>query len=175
MGRIGRSALGRVALEVVAWVLVVAGIAMLALPGPGMLTLFAGVLLLSRVYSWAHHLLVPVKRAALVNASDSVQSWWRIALSLAGIACLAAAGVVWGVGPAAPSWWPLREDWWLVGGWGTGAVLIGSAVVALALLVYSYLRFRETPYDPEQDREREAEYDREHGWERRGSSAQSGE
>lgn len=58
---------------------------------------------------------------------------------------LGATGVVWGVRPDAPGWWPLDERWWLVGGWGTGATLILSAIVALGFLVYSYRRFHGHP------------------------------
>jgi hypothetical protein len=63
-------------------------------------------------------------------------------LSGLGVAVLIALGVVWGVQPAAPGWWPLDEKWWLPGGWGTGVSLIISGVLALALIVYSIKNFR---------------------------------
>ena len=128
--------------EVVGWVLVVAGIAALVLPGPGLLALFAGLAVLSQQYTWAERAVEPVKEKALEGAEAGVQTWWRIGLSLLGVVALAAVGVFWIVGPDAPSWWPVRDSWWLFGGWGVGATLIFSALAALALLIYSYRRFR---------------------------------
>ena len=59
-----------------------------------------------------------------------------------------AVGVAWGLQPPAPGWWPLDDRWWLVGGWGTGGTLIFSGVVALAMVAYSFVKFRHVP-DPE--------------------------
>jgi len=131
-------------------VLVGFGLAALVLPGPGLLALFAGLTLLSQQYEWARRRVEPVKRAALKSAADGVQTAPRILASLLGISALIATGIVWGIGPAAPNWWLLPEDWWLLGGWGTGATLIFSGLLALALLVYSYRRFRNAS-DPEVD------------------------
>ena len=143
-----RSAARRVAIEVVGWTLVVAGIAALVLPGPGLLGLFAGLLVLSQQYEWAERRLQPVKTAAYKSAADSVQTWPRIMMSLAGVAALAAFGVLWIVGPDAPDWWPVRDSWWLIGGNGTGITLIASSLIALAVIVYSFRNFRGIP-DPE--------------------------
>jgi len=72
------------------------------------------------------------------GAANIVKSWPRILVSVVGVCLLVGLGVYWGLGPAAPSWWPVVDQWWLVGGWGTGATLIGSGVVAFAMLVYGY-------------------------------------
>lgn len=132
----------RVALEIVGWLLVVGGIAALVLPGPGLLALFAGLAILANQYEWAERRLDPVKTKALETAAAGVENWWRIAMSVAGALALMAIGVFWIVGPEAPSWWPVRDSWWLLGGWGTGTTLIGSGLIALGLVVYSYRRFR---------------------------------
>jgi hypothetical protein len=100
--------------------------------------------MLATQYEWADRRLAPVKRAALRGAADSVRTWLRILLSVVGVVLLIAIGVYWGLSAAAPSWWPVADKWWLVGGWGTGATLIGSGVIAGAMLVYSYLNFRGT-------------------------------
>lgn len=120
----------------------VGGIAALVLPGPGLLALFAGLAVLSQQYEWAERRLEPVKERALTAAAEGVETWPRIVASVAGALVLASLGVVWGVGLPVPSWWPLRDGWWLIGGWGTGATLILSGVVALALVVYSFKTFR---------------------------------
>jgi hypothetical protein len=148
MRRLGPAALKALLTEILGWALVLAGIAALLLPGPGLLLLFAGLVVLSQHYTWAERRVEPVKRHALKAASDGVQTWPRITASLLGVAWLIALGVLWGVRPPAPGWWPVRDSWWLIGGWGTGVTLIGSAVFALALLVFSFRRFRGAPYTP---------------------------
>lgn len=137
-----RTVARRVAIEVVGWTLVVAGIAALILPGPGLLGLFAGLLVLSQQYEWAERRLQPIKTAAYKSAADSVQTWPRILASVMGAAVIAAFGVLWIVSPAVPDWWPVRDSWWLIGGLGTGITLVVSSLIALAIIVYSFRRFR---------------------------------
>ncbi len=151
MGTVVRNTAKRVAVEGTGWLLVVVGIAALVLPGPGLLALFAGVALLATQYEWAERRLDPVRKAALRAAADSVSSWPRILASFAGVCWLIALGVYWGISPPAPSWWPIDDRWWLTGGWGTGATLIGSGVIAGAIVVYSYLNFRDIKDDQRQD------------------------
>jgi hypothetical protein len=133
------SAIWRIALG---WVLLVAGIAALVLPGPGLLALFAGLAILSQHYAWARRRVQPIKLAAFRTAAEGVRDGWRMLLSGLGIAALLAAGVLWLWQPAAPAWWPLSEPWWLPGGWATGVALVVSGIAALALLIYSFRRFR---------------------------------
>ena len=87
-------------------------------------------------------LLDPVKRAAYRGAAESVTSWPRVILSTLLALALIGLGVVWGVRPPPPSWWPLAQKWWLFGGWGTGAFLIASGLLALGLLGWSMKNFR---------------------------------
>lgn len=138
----------RIAIEIAGWGLVLVGIAALVLPGPGLLALFAGLAILSQQYEWAERRVRPVEVMALKSAAQSVQTWPRILASVAGALALAAVGVFWGIGTDVPGWWPLRDSWWLIGGWGTGATLIGSSLIALATIVYSYRRFHGVE-DPE--------------------------
>lgn len=154
--RLGYVAAKRLVLEVLGWTLVVLGIAALFLPGPGLLMLFSGMVVLSGQYEWVRKRVDPVKRMALEGASHGVQSWPRVALSLLGVAGLIGAGLVWGMPPPVPSWWRWNPEWWFVGGWGTGVTLIFSGLVALALLIYSYRRFRGQPYDHSAERRRVA-------------------
>lgn len=132
----------RILLETVGWVLVVAGIAALILPGPGLLMLFGGMAVLSQQYEWAEKRLHPVKVQAMKTAEDSVKTWPRIIGSSLLALLLVTAGIVWIWQPPAPGWWPLAESWWLVGGIGAGLTQILSGLIALGLMVYSFRRFR---------------------------------
>ena len=75
-------------------------------------------------------------------------------MSAVGVCWLIGLGIYWGIGPPAPSWWPLDDKWWLMGGWGTGGTLIGSGIIAGAMVVYSFFNFREIK---EEQREEEVQ------------------
>ena len=134
--------LRRTGIEVAGWTLVVLGLAALVLPGPGLLMIVAGLAVLSLRYAWAHRWLHPVRVRAFRAAAQGVQTWPRIAGTVCGALAVIAAGVVWGIWRQVPKWWPLRESWWLPGGWVTGTTLIVSGCIGLALIAYSYARFR---------------------------------
>jgi len=119
------------------------GIVLMPLPGPGVLIVLAGVVILATQFEWAERRVDQVKDAALRGAADSVKSWPRIVMSVIGVIWLIGFGILWGLHPASPSWWPIDDKWWLYGGWGPGATLILSGVAAAAVLVYSYRNFRE--------------------------------
>lgn len=140
-----KAAARRFVLETIGWVVLLAGIAALVLPGPGLLGVFAGLVLLSQQYEWAERRTEPVKRVALKAAADGVETWPRIIGSLLGVGVLVALGVLWIVKPPVPGWWPVSDTWWLPGGLGTGITQIASALIALALIGYSYRRFHGHP------------------------------
>lgn len=122
--------------------LVVAGVAALVLPGPGLLMLAAGLVILSQEYEWAERRLEPIKNKALRGAAEGVENWVRIALSSALAAGLIACGVLWIWSPPMPDWWPFPEWSWLPGGPATGVTQVLSGLIAIGLIVYSYRRFR---------------------------------
>lgn len=132
-----------IVLQMIGCILVLVGLAALVLPGPGLLALFAGMAVLATQYTWAEKRIEPVKKAALRTAADSVASPQRIVISVLGVVALATVGVAWGLSPSVPGWWPVADRWWLPGGWGVGASLIVSAAIAGAMVVYSYLNYRE--------------------------------
>ncbi|MDX6323990.1 MAG: hypothetical protein QOK15_344 [Nocardioidaceae bacterium] len=138
----GHAAVKRIVLELVGWLLVAGGIAALILPGPGLLMLFGGLAILSRQYAWAERRMRPVEVRAKKAAAESVQTWPRVTGSTCGALMLVGLGVLWVVRPAVPDWWPAHDGWWLVGGWPTGVTLIGSGLVALALIVHSFRTYR---------------------------------
>jgi hypothetical protein len=133
----------RISAQAVGWLLVVLGLAAMILPGPGLLLLVAGLAILSQQFAWAERRVEPVKRTAFKTAADGVATRTRVVVSTLGGLALIALGVVWGLRPPVPEWWPTRDSWWLVGGWATGSSLILSGLAALGLLVYSYRRFRD--------------------------------
>lgn len=135
----------RILLEVLGWVLLLAGIAAMVLPGPGLLLMAAGLAVLSQQYTWAERLLDPVLLRALRAAAEGVETWPRIVLSTIAALALGGFGALWIVEPDVPSWWPLADRWWLVGGPWTGVTLVLSCLIALGLLVYSYRRFHGKP------------------------------
>ena len=151
-----RGAAKRVLLEVVGWLLVLAGIAALVLPGPGLLLLAAGLFVLSQQYEWAERRVDPILDRALIGAAQGVESAWKVAVSVLFALGLGACGVLWIKSPPAPEWWPLDDRFWLPGGLPTGVTQIASAIVALGLIVWSYRRFHGKPERIAELRERAA-------------------
>lgn len=138
MRKVGRNVLG--------WGLLALGLAAILLPGPGLLMLLAGLVVLSQEYDWAARRVEPVKRKAFAAAAAGVQTGPRILFSAAAALGLGGVGVLWGLDPQIPRFWILGPRL-PFGGWSTGTSLIVSAVIALALLGWSFKRFRHA--DPE--------------------------
>jgi uncharacterized protein (TIGR02611 family) len=131
---------------VIGWVLTIGGVGLLALPGPGLLTLVAGLAILSQEYEWAERRLHPVKQKAFEAAAVGVETWPRIAMSTLGALVLIAVGVVWWVDPEIPELWFLGPRLPFAG-WGSGLSIVLSGFIGLGLLLYSIRRFRYGP-DP---------------------------
>jgi uncharacterized protein (TIGR02611 family) len=77
--------------------LVLAGVAMLVLPGPGWATIILGFIVLASEYAWARRLLEPVRRWARRAAEAALDPRVRkrnIALASA-VIVTAAAGIAW--------------------------------------------------------------------------------
>ncbi len=126
---------------VVGGALVLVGVAGLVLPGPGLLLILAGLVVLGTEFEWAATKVEWVRRHALDAAAEGVETWPRIVFSALSALVVIAAGVVW-------CWSPTIPEFWIVGpqlpfaGYGTGVVVIVGGVVALVLLGYSIRRFR---------------------------------
>ncbi|MCY7396818.1 MAG: PGPGW domain-containing protein [Nocardioides sp.] len=145
MGVPGGGVAKRVVLESLGWILVVVGVAALVLPGPGLIAIFAGLVLLSQQYEWADRRVEPVRLRAMRGAADSVETWPRIVGSCLAALVLMGFGVLWIMDPPAPGWWSLRESWWLPGGIWTGVTQVASGLFAIGLIIYSYRRFHHRP------------------------------
>ncbi|SEQ95226.1 Putative transmembrane protein (PGPGW) [Lentzea xinjiangensis] len=121
----------RVGVIVLGAVLLLVGVALLVLPGPGLLLVLAGLVTLTSEFPDLKRYVDPVRARAMKAAEDSVASPLRIAMSVAAGLALIAAGVAWGV----LRWLPLA-------GWSTGTSLILSGLVLLGLLAWSYRNVR---------------------------------
>ncbi|WP_131105307.1 PGPGW domain-containing protein [Ornithinimicrobium sufpigmenti] len=135
----------RLGLETLGWVVLVAGLLALVLPGPGLLLTFAGLAILSTQYRWARRMMHPVRVKAWRGAAEGAQTIPRILLSGLAALVLLAVGVLWIVQPPAPGWWSLPQAWWLFGGVSVGVTFAVSAVIALGLLVFAVHRFYRKP------------------------------
>jgi hypothetical protein len=125
----------------VGWLLVLVGLAALILPGPGLLLLLAGLVVLSQEYAWAERRVDPVKHKAFDVARSGVATYPRIAMSALGAGAVIAVGVVWCLNPEIPETGPFGPRLPL-GGWATGSSIVVSGLVAMGLLLYSIKRFR---------------------------------
>jgi hypothetical protein len=119
----------RVAYGVGGGLLLVVGVVLLVLPGPGLLLVLAGLLVLAKGFPAAQRFVAPVEKRAMQAAEESVASPLRIVFSVGTGLVLIGAGVVWWLKPDLP-----------LGGWPTGVSLILSGIVLLVLLVVSYRR-----------------------------------
>lgn len=135
----------RIVLETAGWVVLVAGVLALVLPGPGLLMTFAGLWILSTQYAWARRWTMPVKIRALRGAAEGVETVPRIVFSSLVTLGLIGVGVVWLVSPPAPGWWPVDDRWWLFGGQTVAITMLVSSAIAVGLLIYSVVRFHGKP------------------------------
>jgi LPXTG-motif cell wall-anchored protein len=121
----------RVTLGLIGGVLLVVGVVLLVLPGPGLLLVLAGLLVLASEFPALERYVDPVRDRALKAAEDSVASPLRIAGSVAAGFALIGAGIAWALIPGLP-----------FGNWSSGSSLILSGILLLGLLGWSYRRTR---------------------------------
>ncbi len=88
---IGRSG-KRIAVTVVGFVVLIAGVIMMVTPGPGVIAIIAGLAILASEWAWAERALDRAKRSGKAALETATSSPFRIALSvlatLAGIAAV---------------------------------------------------------------------------------------
>jgi len=121
----------RVTIAIVGGLVVLIGIALLVLPGPGLLLVLAGLLILASEFPALERYVDPVRDRAMKAAEDSVSSPLNIAGSVCAGLGLIGAGIAWGL----LSWLPWS-------GWSTGSSLILSGLILFALLIWSYRRVK---------------------------------
>lgn len=125
------------------WLLVILGLAAIPLPGPGLLILLSGLVVLSQEYEWAERRVEPVRQKAIEGAKDSVATYPRITLAALLASGIVAFGVwVW-TDPDIPEFWIFGPKLPLgLGGWPTGSTIIFSGLVAWGILIYSIKVYR---------------------------------
>jgi hypothetical protein len=107
------------------------GIALLALPGPGVLVIALGFLILSTEYEWARKHFETARKTAADLADQAVAKPWSTALSILASVGLIVAGFVWGSWSALPF-----SSWW------TGGSLIFGGLAALITIIVSIRQAR---------------------------------
>ncbi len=94
VGSIGRNA-RKAAVLVIGVTVVLAGVALLALPGPGMLVVIVGLIILATEFAWAQRWLdYAVERAAGATTKVQESRSGRIMLALSGLTLITAGVVV---------------------------------------------------------------------------------
>lgn len=128
-------------MSLVGGVLILAGVAALVLPGPGLLLILVGLVVLATEFEWAAARVEWMQVKALRAAAEGVSTWPRIAASTLSAFVVMAAGVVWGLDPTVPEVWVFGPSLPFAG-WATGVAVVAGGVIALVLLGYSVRRFR---------------------------------
>lgn len=130
----------RLVLSATGWLLVLLGVVLYPLPGPGLLVLVLGLAVLSRYDPWAADRLAPLRHRALLETRRSVATWPRTVATAAVTVALGASGLVWLLEPAQPAWWSLPAWTWLPGGTWTGVGQVVSGVLGLGIVVWARAR-----------------------------------
>lgn len=121
--------------------LLVGGTAALVLPGPGLLLILAGLVVLATEFEWAARRVASVRDKAFDVSAAGVATWPRIVFSTLSACLVVGVGVVIGIDPQIPELGAVGPDL-PFGGWASGSLVVLSGLVALALIAYSLKRFR---------------------------------
>jgi hypothetical protein len=127
----GARAVRRVVVSVLGAAVLGLGIVLLALPGPGVLVIALGFLILSTEYDWAMRRFESARRTAADLADQAVARPWSTALSILGALGLVGLGVALGAVPALP-----------FSGWWTGGSMIFGGLSALTTILVSLRQAR---------------------------------
>lgn len=127
----------RLLLSTTGWLLVLVGLVLYPLPGPGLLVMVVGIGLLGRYDPWAARRLEPLRHRAVVETRRTVATWPRT-LTTAGVTvAIGVSGLVWLVDPPQPDWWALPAWTWFPGGFWAGVGQIASGAVGLGIVVWA--------------------------------------
>lgn len=115
---------------IVGLLIVAGGIALMVLPGPGILLVVVGLAVLATEYAWAQNLLGTAKEKAVKAQEEAVASPWRTAATVLFAVGMIAVGVAMLVVDDVP--WPVY-DGLLDSFWRplTGGIVIVTSVILL--------------------------------------------
>lgn len=115
---------------IVGLLIVAGGIALMVLPGPGILLVVVGLAVLATEYAWAQNLLGTAKEKAVKAQEEAVASPWRTAATVLFAVGMIAVGVAMLVVDDVP--WPVY-DGLLDSFWKplTGGIVIVTSVILL--------------------------------------------
>ena len=119
--------------------LVVLGVVLMPLPGPGFVIVVAGIAVLSTEFDWAHKLLHKTRDKAWEAQKTAVETWPRLLTTLACACTTIAVGVT--IVMVDDVAWPVCDSffdrfWTDLTGWfvvGTGTVVVLTTLVAIWL------------------------------------------
>jgi hypothetical protein len=152
--------LAGVSTSVAGWVLLLVGIVMFPLPGPGLLLIAGGLALLARRHAWAARRVERVRLQALRGAARGVSTPRRAVVTVLATVALGASGLLWLWAPPQPGWWVLPAWTWLPGGVWSGVGQVVSGLVALAVVLHSWRRYGGRPREVAEIEERLRRLDR---------------
>lgn len=129
--RTGWRMVRRVVVTIVGTVVLVAGVALLVLPGPGFLVIALGLLILALEYDWARRRAEAARDKAGDLARQAAGNRVSTAFSIVFALGMIGVGLTLGLVPSLPfaSWW-------------TGGTLIGSGLIVLATILVSLWQAR---------------------------------
>ncbi|MGQ0626458.1 MAG: PGPGW domain-containing protein [Sporichthyaceae bacterium] len=106
--------------------IMLAGIAMIPLPGPGWLIVVLGLWVLAKEYEWADRLLDRIRDKVIDAAHVAAANKWSTAVSVLSALGMIVAGFLWATNDDLP-----------YSSWASGGFLAGGGVLALATVVWS--------------------------------------
>lgn len=117
-------------MTIVGLLVVVGGIALMVLPGPGILLVVVGLAVLATEYAWARDLLGAAKEKAVQAQEEAVASPWRtwttvlfaLGMIVTGVAMVVVDDVAW------PVWDAMLDSFWRP---LTGGIVIVTSVILL--------------------------------------------
>jgi hypothetical protein len=108
-----------------------AGVAMIVLPGPGVLAIVLGLFVLSLEYEWAARRFDQLRDKAVGAAHTAASNKLGTALSVVGALTMIVGGILWALHDELP-----------LSSWFTGGTVVGGGVLALGTIVWSVLDLR---------------------------------
>jgi uncharacterized protein (TIGR02611 family) len=116
----------KIAITVLGVAVLAAGLAMMVLPGPGLIVIVLGLFILSLEFEWAAKRLDQARDKALDAAHKTAASRTQTGFALFSGLVLIGAGVFLGVNKSVP-----------LHGWFTGGTLIVSGLAAMGTVIWS--------------------------------------